>query len=361
MRNTGPAYGPAPAQTFTSPPSMVPAAVASSNPSYELGGISSPSPRIVELPWPLVRRQLPTLAPLYARSDQITGTIALWSSRDGETYEQQAIGAARYSVLGKVAADYPAETPLIDETVGMLVNWSGADRVEGVTDDDAAALTWLAFVGDEIISVRDINIVSPIQVRLTGHRRGVCGTPRQAFPAGTNILFIRRDQLAQFSDPFRYRFGTSWWWKIQPVFFNRFLPLDECLPLPAAMTLQAVTCRPASHVNLRVNGASANATFTWGDDIAVAWDLADWRAEAFWMLFSTPFAPRDIGSKISVVAADDRVVRSVLLEPGISTWTYTAAAVAADFGAPPASFRVRVSALWDGFESARFQEVNVTS
>ncbi len=370
-------YGPAPQQTFPSPPSMVPAPIVVATASRTIaaaareiggsgggGGISSPNPRVVELPWPLVRQQVPTLAPVFARRDQITSTIALWASRDGESYDQQAIGAARFAALGTLAADYPDTAPVIDDTVGILVNWSGADRVESVSDADAGAHTLLAFVDDEILSIRDVTILSATQVQLTGHRRGIGCTPRQTHDAGATILFLRRDQLRPFSDARRYRYGTTWQWKLQPVWFNRYLPLDQCDPLPDPAPIRAVTCQPAPHVNLSVNGATQNALCAWGSDVTVAWDLADWRAEAFWSLFSMPFVPREIGSLIQILDATGTVVRRVVLGVGISTWTYTPAAQTADaqnpaFATPPASFTIRLNSLWDGYASSACQEVLV--
>ena len=344
--NTDLAFGPPTQHTFNVAPSLVPS--------------PQRTARVIELPWPLVRRQQPTLALLFARGDLVTSTGAFWASPDAITYSQQTTGALHFGASATLAQEYPAGAPLIDESAGILVNWSGNDRVESVTDIDAGALTLLAFVDDEIISVRDINILSATQAQLLGHRRCVCGTPRQTHAANSAIVFLRRDQLRPFSDPFRYRYLTTWWWKLQPVWFNRYRPLVECDPLMASTTIVGTTCQPAPHLNLRVNGAAVNATASWGSDVAVEWDLADWRAESFWALFRTPFMPRDIGSKITVVSADNAVLRVVLLGPGVSAWTYSAAAVAADFGAPPASFRLRVSAIWDGFESATVQEVNVT-
>jgi hypothetical protein len=352
-------YGPAPQQTFRSPPSMVPA------PIVAPGGTSTPSPRVLELPWPLVRQQVPTLAPIFARRDQITSTIALWASQDGESYQQQTLGAARFAAPGTLAADYPDSTPLIDETVGMLVNWAGDDRVESVSDADAGAHTLLAFVDNEILSIRDITILSATQVQLTGHRRGIYCTPIETHAAGANILFLRRDQLRPFSDPFRYRYGTTWWWKMQSVWFNRYLPLDQCDPLPGPATIQAATCQPAPHVNLSVNGAMQNAVCAWGSDVNVAWDLTDWRAEAFWSLFSAPFVPREIGSLIEVLDATATLVRRAVLGVGVSSWTYTSADQSADaaqylpWATPPASFKIRLYSLWDGYASSAYQEILV--
>ena len=254
---------------------------------------------------------------------------------------------------------------MIDETVGILVNWSGDDRVESVSDADAGAHTLLAFVDNEILSIRDVTILTATQVRLTGHRRGIGGTPRETHAAGAAVLFLRRDQLRPFSDAFRYRCGTTWRWKMQPVWFNRYLPLDQCHPLPNPTLIQAATCQPVPHVNLSVNGAMQNAVCTWGSDINVAWDLADWRAEAFWSLFSAPFVPREIGSLIQVLDATGALVRRVVLGVGVSTWTYTSAAQSVDavqhpaWATPPASFKLRLFSLWDGYASSACEEILV--
>lgn len=338
-------YGPNETEEFRTPPSMVPAAQSFA--------------RIVELPWPLVRQQQPALSVLFARGDGITSTIALHSGQDGETYSQQYVGATRFGVLATVVAEYPATAPRIDDTIGLLVDLDGDDAIEGVTDEDAAARTLLAFVGDEIISVGAAAVVAVGRLRLTGHRRGCYATPIQTHAAGAMVLFIRRDQLRPVIDASRYRAGSAWWWKLQPVFFNRFKPLAECDPLAGPQTILGTTCAPAQHANLRVNGSSREARCDWGTDIGVTWDLADWRADAFWPLISAPFIAREVGSKIEVYDADDALVRREVLGPVVSAWTYDSVAQNADFEATPASFKIRLFALWDGFASSRFEEVTV--
>ena len=87
--------------------------------------------RIIEAPWPLVRKQEPALIPLFARNDAITSTFALWSSFNGENFTQYYLGAARYATLGLVGTTYPANTRLIDDQIGLDVLLQGYDTIEG--------------------------------------------------------------------------------------------------------------------------------------------------------------------------------------------------------------------------------------
>ncbi|MFZ2643463.1 MAG: hypothetical protein WA117_20900 [Verrucomicrobiia bacterium] len=258
--------------------------------------------------------------PLFARNDAVTSTFALWSSSGGESYVLQPLGAARYATLGLVGTAYPAETAMIDESVGFDVLLQGYDTIEGITEWDAQADALLAFVGNEIMSVRDVTVTDVNRVLLKGQRRGRYCTPLEAHAIGDAVLFIRRDQLKLICDPLRFRHGdpySGWTWKFQPIWFNRATPLDEISPMAEPVFVTSKSCRPMPHINLSVNGQYRTAQCTWGSDMVSLWDLTDWRAEAFWQLFLTPYTPVDIVSRIEVYDAADALVRRVELAVGV--------------------------------------------
>ena len=145
-------------------------------------------------------------------------------------------------------------------------------------------------------------------------------------------------------------------WKFQPIWFNRSTPLEEINPMGDAVFITYKTSRPRPHINLSVNGQYRAAQCTWGSDMVTDWNLSDWRAAHFWQLFHTPYVPVDIMSAIEVYDAADALVRRVELAAGVKTWTYDATAQAADFASQPASFKVRLTSLWNGFPSSTYEE-----
>ena len=320
--------------------------------------------RVIELPWPLANpaldRQAPQLAPLVARASALDVRLRIYSSADNTTYDQVA-RTANFAVYGTLAADYGLSNLLDDSATGMLVNLPGPDGSDALaTTDEVGRLTMtlLVFCEDEILSYRDVQVVSATQVRLLGLRRACYDTLAATHVAETPLVVLAAADLRAFTDA-SYQKNVEVFLKPATGFPGAVLDLSDAPEID--LTLINRTARPLPPLNLRVNGVGNNPTFRSGADVLVEWDPASWRRHSFWDSWEEVYSDAKLSHKLRIVDFGGVLHRKVSVAAGVSSYTYASADLAADFGGnPPTTFQVQLYARRRGIRSAGYLFQNVT-
>jgi hypothetical protein len=166
------------------------------DPDFDIEAFAIIHQRIVELPSPLKDASGIQVAILAERpSPHIIG-FRTHVSTDDVTYdqvEQQTF----FAVRGKIKVeDYPADTDLVDTTVGMVAELYGLDlaTIQALSDQQRDNLTGLIWFGNEIGSWGDIISLGSGQFRFF-MKRGIYGTVQNAHYINDEVWFVFRDHL----------------------------------------------------------------------------------------------------------------------------------------------------------------------
>ena len=331
--------------------------------------IAEPQPplyaQMIELPWPLasdaLNRQAPQLAPLVARASALDVRLLIYSSDDQATYNKVAHTHA-FAVYGTLAADYGLTYLLDDSGTGMLIELPGPDGSGAIATTDEIgrlAMELLIFCEDEILSYREMQIVSTTRVALLGLRRACYDTLAADHPAETAVLIIAAADLQAFTAA-SYAKNAEVYLKPATGFPGAVLDLSDAPELD--LTLINRTARPLPPLNLRVNGSGNNPTFQAGIDVAIRWDIASWRRHDFWDSWEESYTDAKLTHKLRITdTSGTTLYRKVVIDSGVNGYTYAASDLAADFGgSAPASFQVQVYARRRGIRSATCLFQNVT-
>ena len=280
--------------------------------------------RMIELPWPLASntldRQAPQLVPLVARASALGVRLRVYSSDDNTTYSQVARTGA-FAVYGTLAANYGLTSLLDDSAGGMLIDLPGPDGSDALgTTDETGRLTMmlLIFCEDEILSYRDVQIVSPTRVRLIGLRRVCYDTLAATHALETPVLIVAADDLRAFTNA-SYAKNAEVFLKPVTGFPGAVLDLSDS-PVIELMLINR-TARPLAPLNLRVNHSSDNPTFQAGADVLIEWDAASWRRHAFWDSWEEPYTDPKLTHKLRIVDANGTLYRKVSIDSGVSSYT----------------------------------------
>ena len=295
-----------------------------------------------------------------ARASGFDTRLRLYSSNDSETY-RQVTRTANFAVYGTLAANYGLTNLLDDSGVGLLLDLPGPDGSDALaTTDEIGRLTMtlLVFVEDEILSYRDVQIVSPTRVRLLGLRRACYDTLAAVHAAQTAVLILASDDLKPFTSA-DYQKNAEVFLKAATAMSGTALDLSDAPEID--LTLINRTARPLPPLNLRVNGAGNQPTFRAGADVLIEWDAASWRRHGFWDSWDEPYNDPKLTHKLRIVDLGGTLRRKVNVATGQSNYTYAAADLAADFGgSAPASFQVQLYARRRGIRSATYLLQNIT-
>ncbi len=319
---------------------------------------------IIELPWPLANpaldRQAPQLAALVARASGLDVRLRIYSSDDGTTYDQVA-RTANFAVYGTLAAAYGLTNLLDDSAGGMLIDLPGPDGPDTVPSTDEVgrlAMELLLFCDGEILSYRDVDLVTATRVRLTGLRRACYDTVAVAHALNAPVLIIAADDLRPFTSA-SYGKNSVEYLKAATGTATASLDLSDAPEID--LTLINRTARPLEPLNLRVNGVGANPTYAAGANVLIEWDAASWRRHAFWDSWEEVYADPKLFHKVRIVDGNNVLRRKITVAAGVSSYNYAAADLAADFGgSAPATFQVQVYSRRRGIRSASYLFQNVT-
>jgi hypothetical protein len=220
-------------------------------------------------------------------------------SENGAAYRRLTV-TSRFCSYGTLAAPMPLGTE-IDPDAEVLVNVPEAmiDR----TWPSASESGWwlgnvLAWIGREIVSVREVEVVSAQQVKLKGIIRRRFGPVYEAHGVGAEVFVIRRVNVvgasiasvaADDSVNFKVMSGTRW----------GYLAASEVAAQP--ITVLNATARPMGANNLLVNG-DWSPPFQWapGGDVVIRWRARHPNRNALWPSFNDPYRPSGMESRVAV-------------------------------------------------------------
>ncbi len=319
--------------------------------------------RFIELPFPLVPsgadKSQPHLAPLIARASGLDVRMLVYSSEDGETYDE-VTHSRKFCIYGTLAAPVGLKRTLDDDGAGMLVTFPGPDGpldLEVTNEHGREKMRLLVFVDDEIIAYQDAQIVSPTQARLVGLRRGCYDTVTALHNAGAEVAIIPRKNLKAFTDE-SYDRGDTIRFKVATTTAKATLDLAESAEVDVVLVNR--TARPLPPINLKINDDGTSPTYSAGADVVIAWKAASWRRHGFFESWEDVYYDDKLSHKVKMLTAAGVVVRKINVDPGANSATYAAADLAADFGGHPATFRVQVFGRRRGLKSLAWLEQTVT-
>lgn len=311
--------------------------------------------KLLELPWPLTTG-VETIGALAARGNSTTDHLSIWASTGVADYS--VLGSSTdYVVAGVLAEALPAGGTISSGT-GVLLDCSASvdQRIAAQTLNAALLNTTLLFIGGEICSIADAQMIAPGQYRLGRLVRGRYDTVAAAHAVGAVAYVVRSYLCTATSDAFRN--GQTWNFKVQPLAGRHRVELADIAPVP--LTLQMVSLRPVSPRNFAAGGVRTAPTFTVGADKVFTWSRTSWRNPSFFELFAGAYTDPDVTYDIELISGVSTIKRTISRPAGSSDWTYTAAMFAADFPSTPSSYQVRLWARWNSYRSTRYQELTLT-
>lgn len=258
----------------------------------------------------------------------------------------------QFAKHGTVAEDYPA-TDLIDERTGLLVEIDPENTIiESPSLNNALSNELLVFVGDEILSVVTATKVnsSPIQYRLYCIR-GRYDTRAVAHSTGESVFVIERSKLKLLTNS-AFQKGTRPTFKLQPTVLSKQVDLADVIPV--GITLSGRINQPGSPVNLAAFDDGYNPVYTTGQDILLTWNLTEIGARDFWGRWGNP-ALIPAQTVLKFYTSGDVLKRTITTAAGATSYTYTNAALTADFGSEQ-TIKVTAQTLQNGLYS-RFTEL----
>jgi len=186
------------------------------DPDFTIEAIAIAAQRIVELPSQLKDVNAVEVAVLAERPSAPILGFRTHVSKDNVTYDLVA-QQTFFAVHGKIkTAAYVATTPIVDTSVGMVVELYGVDLESIVSQsdqerDDHALLVW---VGNEIMSVGSVTALGSGQYRVY-LKRGCYGTQQAAHAIDSDCWFVFRDHIAPIANA-NFIPGNTVYFKLQP-------------------------------------------------------------------------------------------------------------------------------------------------
>jgi hypothetical protein len=122
--------------------------------------------KLVEAPWGFKETSTPQVVFLAARGDLVSNGFNLWKQRSDLSYRD--VGAFdNFAQRGHVVAEYPAGTLLIDDYLGIEIQFDSLDNdLDEITFLEAQQNRLLLFVGNEILSAWEPQLVAAGRYRL---------------------------------------------------------------------------------------------------------------------------------------------------------------------------------------------------
>jgi hypothetical protein len=250
-----------------------------------------------------------------------------------------------------VVTGYPADTLLIDEYLAIEILFDSLDNdIDEITFLEAQENHLLLFVGEEILSVWDAELIAAGRYRLLAIRARY-DTKRQTHDVDSEAWLILREDLAlrvQGMTPPEITY------KLQPFLLQS--EYDLALVTPVSMTLQQRAYRPMAPLNLRVAGDGNNPTYATGSDIVVEWDAAANRSSED---PDTKVLNPDIHQTVLEVLTTGDVLKGTFeFSGGSGPRTITNAQLVAALGSET-DFKLRAWFVRSGLRSLSYDQVTV--
>lgn len=214
--------------------------------------------RLFELPWRVGLETRPSFAVLAERPDETITGADIWYSADNVDYTAFPLDRQpTWAIFGWT------DVPISDSATELDVEIDRPDAaiLEMGTDTDAADDYLLLFIGNEIISIADLQVISGGLRRLT-LLRGRLGSLAEAHGEGDPIYITRRENLRILRHA-TITPGGQFWVKVQPRNLFQDLPLES-----EDITMLTATMKTAAFW-------AATISFNPGvDDGVLQWDPA---------------------------------------------------------------------------------------
>lgn len=233
---------------------------------------------VVELPLVLCPEGRLSLAVIAARPDTLTTGYKVHL---GESYDfTGAISPTSYEVLethnrfaahGTLQADYPSTTEEID-FIGLVVKLDGVDlTIDEQSPFDGLADDLLVFIGEEVMSVHEVELVDVDTYRLRVIR-GRFATARQSHTAGAEVYVINRSDLLPLQHA-QFDVNNTAHFKLQASTGTQLADIADALVKTKTITGAIYKSTPPK--NLRVNGTAVNPTYATGSSPLIEWTLTE--------------------------------------------------------------------------------------
>lgn len=329
--------------------------------------------RVVEVPRNLAKDDpgvedlsRPQFTVLAARRRRNDVRVKVLASDDGATFRRFGV-SRHFCSYGTLVAALPRGRR-INPAAEILVNIpvEAIDRNwPTVGEKGWWRGNFLAVIGREFLSVREIEVVSATQIKLKGIIRGRFGIYFEDHPASADVFLSRRSALMASTQPW-IQADELIEWKLLCGTKFAFQPAADVTAFEASVV--NTTARPIGPCNLRINGAKA-APFEYagGGNIVVKWTSRHWMRHKLWQSFDDPYQPLKLEHRVYFFTAGGVEVffskvkdaARVQLFDGEFQFTMSNAALVAAYGSEPDELIVRVFEKQRGLLSIDFVEARV--
>ncbi len=306
--------------------------------------------KLIEAPWAIKETSTPFILFLAARGDVVSNGFNLWKQRTDLSY-RDAGTFDNFAQRAHVVTEYPASTLLIDDYLGMDIQFDSLDNeLDEYPFTEAQQNRLLVFVGDEILSVWNVQLIAAGRYRLWTIRARY-DTKRQTHPVNAEVWVALREDLAMRSDDMSPPDKT---FKLQPFLLQSEFDLAEVDPISIALQKRAF--RPLAPLNLRVADDGYNPTYTTGADIIADWDKS-------WHRSSEDTVTKVLSPDIDKTALEVLTTANVLkgtfeYSGGAGPRTITNAQLVLALGSET-DFKLRAYFVRSGYRSLNYDEVTV--
>ena len=222
--------------------------------------------KLIEAPWGIRETRKPFIIFLTSRGDVVSNGFNVWKQRSDLSYRDVGTYDS-FAQRAHVVTEYPASTLLIDDYLGLEIEFDSLDNeLDEYTFLEAQENRLLVFAGDEILSVWGAQLIATGRYRLWTIRARY-DTKRQTLPVDSEAWVVLREDLAVRPEDMSPPTKT---FKLQPFLLQSEYDLADIDPI--SITLQKRAFRPLPPKNLRVAEDGYNPTYTTGQDIIVYWD-----------------------------------------------------------------------------------------
>jgi hypothetical protein len=292
----------------------------------------------------------PFIVFLAARGDVVSNGFKLWKQRTDLSYRD--VGAFdSFAQRAHVVAEYPAGTLLIDDCLGLEIQFHCLDdELDEFSFTEAQENRLLVFAGDEILSVWGAQLIAPGRYRLWTIRARY-DTKRQTHTPDAEVWVALREDLAMRLDVLDPPDKT---FKLQPFLLQSEFDLAEVDRV--SITLQKRACRPLAPLNLRVAGDGYNPTYGTGADIVADWDKSWYRSSEDPV--TKALAPEIDQTVFEVWTMGEVLAGTFEFSDGAGPKTIANAQLIAALGTET-DFRLRAYFVRSGYRSLNYDEVTV--
>ncbi len=263
--------------------------------SDEMTANDSTHQEVIELPYALClpdntgEYPRPCLAALLARADDYATSHRVWRKDSATSSNYTQVGEDNaFAYRGTLVDGYDPGLTL-DTEIGMLVDIANTDDDLATLDlDEALQDRMLVFIGEEILSIYRVTVVSAGRYRLYCVRARM-GTRQEVHDIGDAVWIVERNTVTPITHG-GIKDGQTHTYKLQTLVDAAAVPLDELTPI--ALTFTARVKRPLPPLNFR---RTASATAFWGatdpytqtypstGTLYFRWDHVDQQADDFWV------------------------------------------------------------------------------